>query len=109
MATRRLPRDRRSGGKRPATGKFAVGDRVDLKGRRHGVVAFVGKTGFADGIWIGIILDTPRLVSCIAHCHHRYLNLYLRHSPKIIRVILCFFNFINLPLPFWYDYIFVYT
>nr|CAI5831015.1 unnamed protein product [Callosobruchus analis] len=38
-----------------------VGRRVEVTGKGvQGVIAYVGKTNFATGIWIGIILDEPK-------------------------------------------------
>lgn len=38
-----------------------TGVRVELTGKGvQGVVAFIGKTQFAPGDWIGIILDEPK-------------------------------------------------
>lgn len=38
-----------------------IGMRVELTGKGvQGVVAFIGKTQFAPGEWIGIILDEPK-------------------------------------------------
>lgn len=39
-----------------------VGDRVVITsttGVRHGVLRFVGKTDFAEGVWAGVELDDP--------------------------------------------------
>lgn len=39
-----------------------VGDRVVITsttGVRHGILRFVGKADFADGVWAGVELDDP--------------------------------------------------
>ena len=41
-----------------AVASFQVGDRVLVAGVKPGVVAFVGTTQFAKGVWAGIILDS---------------------------------------------------
>ena len=38
---------------------YRIGDQVLIDGKKPGMVAFVGPTQFAKGIWIGITLDTP--------------------------------------------------
>ena len=38
---------------------FAIGDRILVDGVKAGVVAFVGPTQFAKGMWVGIALDAP--------------------------------------------------
>ena len=40
------------------TATFHVGDRVLVGGVKPGVIAFLGTTQFAKGVWAGIILDT---------------------------------------------------
>jgi dynactin complex subunit len=40
------------------TANFHVGDRVLVGGVKPGVIAFLGSTQFAKGVWAGIILDT---------------------------------------------------
>lgn len=44
-------------GKTEAT--FKIGDRVVVSGTKHGVVRYLGETGFAKGDWAGIELDEP--------------------------------------------------
>lgn len=39
--------------------KFEIGDRVVVSGTKHGVVRYLGETGFAKGDWAGIELDEP--------------------------------------------------
>lgn len=39
--------------------KFKIGDRVVVSGTKHGVVRYLGETGFAKGDWAGIELDEP--------------------------------------------------
>ncbi|CAH1099765.1 unnamed protein product [Psylliodes chrysocephalus] len=40
---------------------FKVGKRVEVSAKGvQGVIAFIGKTGFAQGTWIGLILDEPK-------------------------------------------------
>ena len=38
---------------------FKIGDRVVVSGTKHGVVRYLGETGFAKGQWGGIELDEP--------------------------------------------------
>lgn len=38
---------------------FKIGDRVVVSGTKHGVVRYVGETGFAKGEWAGVELDEP--------------------------------------------------
>ena len=40
------------------TANFHIGDRVLVGGVKPGVIAFLGTTQFAKGIWAGIVLDT---------------------------------------------------
>jgi len=42
----------------PPSGQPEVGDRVLVNGVKPGMVAFLGPTQFAHGIWAGIVLDT---------------------------------------------------
>lgn len=44
--------------KKTETG-FKIGDRVVVSGTKHGVVRYLGETGFAKGEWAGIELDEP--------------------------------------------------
>ncbi|CAG9857585.1 unnamed protein product [Phyllotreta striolata] len=38
-----------------------LGQRVEVSGKEvQGVIAFMGKTGFAQGTWIGLVLDEPK-------------------------------------------------
>ena len=48
-------------GKPQATARteLNVGDRVVVSGTKHGVVRFLGETGFAKGEWVGVELDEP--------------------------------------------------
>lgn len=39
--------------------KFRIGDRISLHNRGLGVISFIGKTRFAPGEWIGVVLDSP--------------------------------------------------
>ncbi len=39
--------------------EFKVNDRVWLNGAKPGTIAYVGTTGFKEGDWVGLILDTP--------------------------------------------------
>ncbi|KAL7670932.1 hypothetical protein ACOME3_005847 [Neoechinorhynchus agilis] len=39
--------------------KFNIGDRVTVGNKGQGVVAFIGETEFANGQWIGVILNVP--------------------------------------------------
>jgi CAP-Gly domain-containing linker protein 1 len=38
---------------------FKLGDKVWMNGNKPGVLAFIGETSFKEGIWAGVILDTP--------------------------------------------------
>ena len=38
---------------------IAVGDRVLAEGGKPGMIAFLGPTKFAHGVWVGVVLDTP--------------------------------------------------
>ena len=42
----------------PPSGQLEVGDRILVNGMNPGMVAFLGPTQFASGIWAGIILDS---------------------------------------------------
>lgn len=42
----------------PPDGELAVGDSVLVGGVKPGIVAFVGPTQFAPGVWAGVILDS---------------------------------------------------
>ena len=42
------------------TSELKVGDRVVADPMGAGKVAYHGETEFADGIWVGIILDEPK-------------------------------------------------
>ncbi|KAH8259570.1 hypothetical protein KR026_006782, partial [Drosophila bipectinata] len=44
----------------PREPKPKLGQRVEVTGKNlHGTVAYVGRTNFAAGLWIGVILDEP--------------------------------------------------
>ena len=36
-----------------------IGQRVSVKDRGFGTIAYIGKTSFAEGKWIGVILEKP--------------------------------------------------
>lgn len=39
--------------------QFEIGDRVLVDGQKEGIVAYIGETQFAKGVWVGVILDSP--------------------------------------------------
>ena len=43
----------------PSSSQFQLGDHVLVGGEKNGKIAFIGPTQFAQGVWAGIILDTP--------------------------------------------------
>ena len=42
-----------------ADSSFKIGDRVVVSGTKHGIVRYLGETGFAKGVWAGVELDEP--------------------------------------------------
>jgi len=42
-----------------ATDGFKLGDSVWVSGVKKGIIAFIGETQFAPGVWAGILLDEP--------------------------------------------------
>ena len=42
-----------------STVEFQVGDACWVNGSKLGTVAFIGETQFKEGVWAGVILDTP--------------------------------------------------
>lgn len=59
-----IPNDNQRTSKREANAEktetdFNIGDRVVVSGTKHGVIRYLGETGFAKGQWAGIELDEP--------------------------------------------------
>lgn len=47
-----------SGNDKPKS-SIKIGDRIVVSGTKHGVVRYLGETGFAKGVWTGVELDEP--------------------------------------------------
>lgn len=43
----------------PCSDVFLIGDKCKVDETRVGVVAFIGRTSFAPGEWVGLILEKP--------------------------------------------------
>lgn len=58
-----------------------VGQRVEVSSKGvQGVIAFIGKTNFAPGKWIGLILDEPKGKNDGTVQEHEYFK--VRHNRK---------------------------
>lgn len=69
-----------------------VGRRVELVGKGvQGVIAYVGKTNFAAGHWIGLILDEPKGKNngtVQGHEYFKVLNLLVNDLANSLEVVL---------------------